>query len=169
MKALIAIADGFEDSEFFYPYYRLLEEGIEVDVAGPEMGKVTGKHGYEFEAGIPLSNVQDADYDLLVLPGGKGPETVRLYPAVVKLAETMVGDGRIVAAICHGPQILVSADVLHGRCATCWEGVRDDIKAAGADYVDEEVVVDGNLITSRSPADLPAFFKTVLASLRQAL
>lgn len=167
MRALILIADGFEDSEFFYPYYRLQEEGIDIDVAGPEVGRVTGKHGYEFEANIPLSNLRDLDYDLLIVPGGKAPETIRLYPAAVELTEKMVGDGRIVAAICHGPQLLLSADVLRGRRATCWKTIRDDIQAAGAEYVDEAVVVDGDLVTSRSPADLPAFSRAILAAMQQ--
>lgn len=167
MRALILIADGFEDSEFFYPYYRLLEEGIEVDVAGPQKDKITGKHGYEFEANVPFSGLKDSHYDLLVLPGGKGPETVRLHPAAISLTQKMMGDGRMVAAICHGAQILISADVLRGRRATCWKAIRDDIKAAGAEYLDEEVVVDGNLITSRGPADLPAWCRAILGAVRQ--
>lgn len=167
MRALILIAQGFEDSEFFCPYYRLLEEGIEVDVAGPQSGKVTGKHSYEFEAGIAFSELKDSDYDLLVLPGGKGPETVRLHQPAVNVARKMIGDGRTVAAICHGAQVLISADALRGRRATCWKAIRDDLKAAGAEYLDEEVVTDGNLITSRQPKDLPAFCRTILAAIRQ--
>jgi protease I len=167
MRALILLADGFEDSEFFYPYYRLQEEGIEVDVAGPEGDTVTGKHGYEFQTNLSLSGVRADDYDVLILPGGKAPETVRLVSAAVEVTRKMTAQDKIVAAICHGAQTLISADVLHGRTATCWKAIRDDVKAAGAEYVDEEVVVDGNLITSRCPQDLPAFGRAVLAAVRQ--
>lgn len=169
MKAIILIADGFEDSEFFYPYFRLQEEGWEVNVAGPEKGRVTGKHGYAFDVNTAFSDIKEADYDVLVLPGGKAPETVRLSPEAVALTRTMLEDGRTVAAVCHGPQVLISADVLRGRRATCYEAVRDDVKAAGAEYLDEEVVVDGNLITSRTPADLPAFCRAIFAGIHQAV
>ena len=169
MRALVLLADGFEDSEFFSPYYRLIEEGFEVDVAGPEVGKVVGKHGYEFETNRSFSGLKDSDYDLLFLPGGRAPETVRLYSEAVKIVKKMMQDGKIVAAICHGPQNLISAGVLHGRRATCWKGIRDDVKAAGAEYVDEEVVVDGNLITSRSPQDIPAFCREMLSAVKQTV
>jgi protease I len=166
MRALILVADGFEDSEFFYPYYRLQEEGIEVDIAGPEGDRVVGKHGYVFETNASLSRWRAADHDILILPGGKASETIRLIPEAVDVARQMMTEGKIVAAICHGAQTLISADVLRGRRATCWKAIRDDIKAAGAEYVDEEVVVDGNLITSRSPEDLPAFCRAIFAAVR---
>ncbi len=169
MKALILVADGFEDSEFFYPYYRLLEENIEVHVAGPDAGKVVGKHGYEFETNQSLVNVQADDYDMLVLPGGKAPEKVRMVPEAVNTARRMIFEGKLVAAICHGAQTLISANVLRGREATCWPAIRDDLKAAGASYVDKEVVVDDNLVTSRCPADLPAFCRAILAKARQTV
>ncbi len=169
MKALILVADGVEDSEFFYPYYRLREEDITVDVASPDGEKIVGKHGYEFEPNLSFSEVNASAYDLLVLPGGKGPERVRLEPAAVDITKWMFEADKTVAAICHGAQVLISADVLHGRRATCWKAIRDDIKAAGAEYLDQEVVVDGNLVTSRSPDDLPAFCREMLAAVRQAV
>jgi protease I len=168
MRALILLADGYEDSEFFYPYYRLQEEGIAVDVAGPKTGSVTGKHGYVFETNRALSDVRAKDYDVLILPGGKAPERIRLHPQAVDVTKNMMNDGKVLAAICHGGQILISADVLGGRRATCYEAIRDDMMAAGASYVDEEVVVDGNLITSRRPSDLPAFCRELLRALKQA-
>ena len=167
MKALILVGNGFEDSEFFYPYYRLKEEGISVDVASPGGEKVSGKHGYSFEANRSISDVKAADYDLLVLPGGKGPESVRLEPNAVKVTKEIFEADKTVAAICHGVLVLISADVLRGRKGTCWKGVRDDMKVAGAEYQDREVVVDGNLITSRQPDDLPAFCREVFAAIRQ--
>ena len=162
MKALILAADGVEDSELLYPYYRLQEEGADVHIAGPCACKMTGKHGYEIEADMTFSNASAADYDLLILPGGKAPETVRLDENAVAITKEMFEAGKIVGAICHGAQTLISADVLDGKNATCWPGIRDDVKAAGANYSDQEVVVDGNLITSRCPDDLPAFCRAIL-------
>ncbi|MFW6153650.1 MAG: type 1 glutamine amidotransferase domain-containing protein [Planctomycetota bacterium] len=162
MKALILTADGVEDSEFFYPYYRLREEGIDVDVATPDGGAATGKHGYPVPANLTISDARSDDYDMLILPGGKGPEKVRLIDNAVAIAREMTAAGKPIASICHGIQTLISAGVLQGRRATCWAGVRDDLIAAGAAYSDEEVVVDGSLITSRSPHDLPAFMRETL-------
>lgn len=169
MRALILVADNVEDLEFFYPYYRLLEEGFDVDVATPDGQKIVGKHGYDFKPNASFAQVNASDYDLLVLPGGKAPETVRLQPEAVEIAKTMLESDKTVAAICHGVQTLISADVLHGRKATCWKGIRDDLKAAGAEYFDREVVVDGNLISSRSPEDLPAFCREMFAAVKQAV
>jgi protease I len=169
MKALVLIADGVEDIEFFYPYYRLQEEGWEVDVASPDGGRITGKHGYYFEPGLSILQANAADYDLLVLPGGKAPEAVRLQPETVAIVKKMFEADKPVAAVCHGVQSLISADVLRGRRATCWTGIRDDLKAAGGRYEDREVVVDGNLITGRRPDDLPAFCREMFAAIRQAV
>jgi protease I len=169
MKALVLLADNVEDLEFFYPYYRLLEEGWQVDVASPDGGRIVGKHGYDFEPNLSIPQVNAAEYDLLILPGGKAPEAVRLQPEAVRIAKAMFQEDKTVAAICHGAQTLISADVLRGRRATCWKGIRDDLKAAGAEYVDQEVVVDGNLITSRSPDDLSAFCREVLSAVRQPI
>jgi protease I len=168
MKALMLVADNVEDLEFFYPYYRLREEGFEVDVASPDGGKIVGKHGYDFPCDLSIADAGD-EYDLLVLPGGKAPEAVRLEPAAVEIARKMLDSDKTVAAICHGVQTLISAEVLRGRKATCWKGIRDDLKAAGAEYLDQEVVIDGNLITSRSPEDLPAFCREMFAAVRQAV
>jgi protease I len=169
MKALILTASGVEDLEFFYPYYRLREEGIEVDVASPDGQKVEGEHGYGFTANLSFADADVEDYDLLILPGGRGPEKVRLRAEAVEITKKMFAADKTVAALCHGPQVLISADVLRGKRATCWPALRDDLKAAGADYVDREVVVDGNLITSRKPDDLPAFCREILAAIRQAV
>jgi protease I len=169
MRALILMADNFEDLEFFYPYYRLREEGFDVDVASQDGGKVVGKHGYDFACNLSFFEASAPDYDLLVLPGGKAPERVRLEPPAVEIARAMFEADKTVAAICHGVQTLMSADVLRGRKATCAKGIRDDLKAAGAEYLDQEVVVDGNLITSRSPEDLPAFCREILAAVKQAV
>jgi len=169
MKALILVASNVEDIEFFYPYYRLREEGWDIDVATPDGQKIVGEHGYGFDPDMKISEANTEDYDLLVLPGGKAPERVRMVPESVEIARSMLEAGKTVAAVCHGIQTLISADVLKGRKATCWPAIRDDARAAGAEYLDQEVVVDGNLVTSRRPDDLPAFCREMLAAARQAV
>jgi len=169
MKALILVASHVEDMELFYPYYRLREEGWDVDVATPDGQTIVGEHGYGFDPDMKISETDGEGYDLLVLPEGKAPERVRMAPESVEIARSMLEAGKTVAAICHGIQTLISADVLKGRKVTCWPAIRDDAKAAGAEYVDQEVVVDGNLVTSRRPDDLPAFCREMLAAARQAV
>jgi protease I len=169
MKALILVASYVEDIEFFYPYYRLREEGWDIDVATPDGQKIVGEHGYSFDPDIKISEANAEDYDLLVLPGGKAPERVRMVPESIEIARNMLEAGKTVAAVCHGIQTLISADVLKGRRATCWPAIHDDAKAAGAEYLDQEVVVDGNLVTSRYPDDLPAFCREMFTAARQAV
>jgi protease I len=162
MKALIISADHFEDTELLVPYYRLKEAGFEVDVASISRGKINGKHGYEVSVDKSLRDVNTKDYDLLVLPGGKAPAALRKEPAALEIVKDFFRSNKPVAAICHGPQILVSAGVIQGRRATCYHSVAEELKEAGALYEDSEVVVDGNLVTSRQPSDLPAFMRETL-------
>jgi len=162
MKALFISADRYEDSELLVPYYRLREEGIEVDIASMNEGLIKGKHGYEVEVTKILSEARPEDYDILVLPGGKAPEEVRKEPNALKIVRDFFLKDKPVAAICHGPQILISARLLKGRHATCYRTVVDELKAAGAIYEDKEVVVDRNLVTSRQPSDLPAFMREII-------
>lgn len=157
MKALLISADNFEDSELLVPYYRLQEAGIAVTVASLNRGTITGKHGYEVTVDKTLDEVNPDDYAILVLPGGKAPAKLRKEPKALEIARSFFTHVKPVAAICHGPQILISAGLLKGRRATCYQSVADELKEAGALYEDREVVVDGNLVTSRQPADLPAF------------
>ncbi len=166
MKALIISADNFEDTELLVPYYRLKEEGIEVDVASIRKGKIKGKHGYEVEANKSLKEIKPDDYDILILPGGKAPEAIRKEKEAQEIARHFVENNKPVAAICHGPQTLISAGLLKGRHATCYRTVAEELKASGAIYEDKEVVVDGNFITSRQPADLPAFMREVMKRLK---
>ena len=162
MKALIISADNFEDSELLVPYYRLKESGVEVTVASLTRGNITGKHGYEVAVDKTLDEVNPDDYTLLVLPGGKAPAVVRKESKVLEIARSFFARSKPVAAICHGPQILISAGLLRGRHATCYKSVADELKEAGALYEDREVVVDANLVTSRQPADLPAFMRETM-------
>jgi protease I len=162
MKALIISADNFEDSELLVPYYRLKEEGIEVVVASMSRGAIRGKHGYEVPVDMTLKEVNSDDYALLVLPGGAAPAEVRKEPTALDITRDFFVKNKPVAAMCHGPQILVSAVLLKGRRATCYMSVADELKEAGALYEDREVVVDGNLVTSRQPTDLPAFMRETM-------
>jgi len=162
MKALIISADNFEDSELLVPYYRLKEANIEVTVASMGSGAITGKHGYEVAVDKTLDEINPDDYAILVLPGGKAPAVVRKESKALEIARSFFARSKPVAAICHGPQILISAGLLQGRHATCYMSVADELKEAGALYEDREVVVDANLVTSRQPTDLPAFMRETM-------
>ena len=162
MKALMISADNFEDTELLVPYYRLREEGIPVDIASMKKDAIKGKHGYEVIANKTLKEIRPDDYGILVLPGGKAPEAVRKEKEALEIAKHFFQKNKPVAAICHGPQTLISAGLLKGRRATCYKSVAPEIKEAGAFYEDKEVVVDGNLVTSRQPSDLPAFLKEMM-------
>ncbi len=166
MKALIISADNFEDTELLVPYYRLKEAGVEVTVASLSRRAIKGKHGYEVDVDKTLDEVNPDDYAILVLPGGAAPALVRKEPKALELARSFFARSKPVAAICHGPQILISAGLLQGRHATCYKSVTDELKKAGALYEDREVVVDANLITSRQPGDLPAFMRETMKQLR---
>jgi protease I len=167
MRALIVSADNFEDTELLVPFYRLKEEGIEVDVASLQKGTIKGKHGYEVTVDKTLDEVNVEDYDTLVLPGGKAPEIVRKQPKAVAIAKYFFEKNKPVSAICHGPQTLITAGLLKGRHATCYRTVAEEMRGSGAVYEDKEVVVDGNLVTSRQPSDLPAFMREMLKMLRK--
>ncbi|WP_049926964.1 type 1 glutamine amidotransferase domain-containing protein [Halopiger goleimassiliensis] len=172
MRAIVLATDGVEDSEFNYPYYRLQEAGHEVDVATPDGETIEGKTGYEFEADYAIDEY-DADrwadeYDLLVVPGGYSPEPLRLEaPEAADIVAAFDDADQPIAAICHGAQLLISADVLEDRSVAAYWSLEDDVENAGATFVDEEVVVDDNLVTARVPDDLPAFASEVLALLEE--
>ena len=167
MKALIISADNFEDSELLVPYYRLKEEGIEVDISSMKKGTIKGKHGYEVHVDKTLQEVSPDDYDILILPGGKAPDVIRKEKAAVEIAKHFFQKNKPVSAICHGPQTLITAGLLRGRHATCYKTVAQEMRDAGAMYEDKEVVVDGNLVTSRQPADLPAFLREMMKLLKR--
>lgn len=167
MKALIISADNFEDTELLVPYYRLKEDGIHVDVASIKKGTIRGKHGYEVEVDKTLREVDPNDYDILILPGGKAPESIRKEKDALEIAKDFFHKNKPVSAVCHGPQTLISAGLLRGRHATCYKSVAKEMKDAGAIYEDKEVVVDGNLVTSRQPSDLPAFLRETMELLKK--
>jgi protease I len=167
MKALIISADNFEDSELLLPYYRFIEEGIETDIASMRAGPIKGKHGYEIEANKALDEIKPGEYDFLFLPGGKAPEKVRKEQAALDAVKYFFEHDKPVFAICHGPQILISAGLMKGRRATSYKSVAGEMKEAGVLYEDREVVRDGNLVTSRQPSDLPAFMREVMNMIKK--
>jgi len=162
MKALILSANDFEDSELLVPYYRLQEAGYTVDVAADKTGVIRGMHGYEVLAVKSFADVDVKEYTVLILPGGKAPASVRKDSAAISIARHFFDGNKPVGAICHGPQTLISAGVLRDRRATCYQTVTKELQEAGALYEDSEVVVDGRLVTSREPADLPAFMREIM-------
>lgn len=167
MRALIISGDGFEDSELLVPYYRLKEERIEVDVVSMKKGEIKGKHGYQVKVDKTLEEVKSDDYDLLILPGGRAPEAVRKEEEAVKIAKDLFQKNKPVSAIYHRPQLRITADLVKARHATCYKSVSQELKDAGAIYEDKEVVVDGNLVTSRQPSDLPAFLRETMNMLKK--
>ncbi|HID96844.1 MAG TPA: type 1 glutamine amidotransferase [Thermodesulfobacteriaceae bacterium] len=168
MRVLIITADGFEDTELICPMYRLREAGFQVDIAAPEWGEVTGKHGYHVSANLSLDDVEPASYRLLLLPGGKAPALLRETPKVLDIARAFAADSRPIAAICHGPLILLSAGLIQGKKATGYKTTARKLEAGGVMYEDSEVVVDGNIITSREPLDIPAFMSEIMKAIAPA-
>jgi len=166
-KVAVLTEEMVNDLEFWVPYYRLKEEGIHVIAVGSTAGKTyMGKGGLPCTADAAAADVQASDLDGVVIPGGYAPDHMRRNPAMVQLVRDLYNQGKVVAAICHAGWMLASAEILQGRTVTSFSAIKDDLVHAGARWVDQEVVVDANLITSRKPDDLPAFMKAILASLR---
>lgn len=162
-RAVIITGPGFQDEEFVYPYYRLQEAEFAVDVATKDKAIVYGKYGMPVKATIDTRDLKEEDYDLVVLPGGhEAPDRVRQDKNVLNFVKRMDERGKTVAAICHGPWILISANVVRGRKATCYVGMADDLRNAGATYVDAPKVEDGNLITAPHYRNNGDFMKAVL-------
>ncbi|MFW6376253.1 MAG: type 1 glutamine amidotransferase domain-containing protein [Thermoplasmatota archaeon] len=162
-RGIILLENGFEDTELTYPYYRLQEAGLEVDLVSEEAEKVyESKNGQKIRSNKAAEDIDVSDYDVLVIPGGRGPDRMRIKESIVNLAQDAVDKELVIASICHGAQLLIETDLLEGKEATCYYSVRTDLENAGAKFLDEEVVVDGNLVTSRMPPDLPAFMRETL-------
>ncbi|KAB7624377.1 type 1 glutamine amidotransferase domain-containing protein [Alkalilimnicola sp. S0819] len=167
-RVAILVSHGFEQSEMTEPRRALDESGAETVLVSPVSGRVKGwRHkewGDEFPVDLALGQARAQDFDALVLPGGQmNPDNLRMNSAAVDLVQGFIAAGKPVAAICHGPWLLVEADAVRGRRLTSWPSVRTDLRNAGAQWVDEETVVDGNLLTSRKPDDLPAFNAEMIA------
>ena len=165
-KIAILVEDLYEDLELWYPYYRLLEEGAEVKIIGPEAKVYKSKYGYPAGADLSAAEAKAGDFQGIVVPGGYAPDRLRRYPEILDIVREIFEKGGIVASICHGPWVLISANIMKGKKTTGFSSIKDDLVNAGAIYLDKEVVVDNNLITSRTPQDLPAFLPAIIAALQ---
>ena len=166
-RVAMFVEDEFEDRELTGPLEALRAAGAAVKIVGPSAGaEYRGKRGHSIvKADVAAGSVKLADFDALVIPGGHAPDKMRMRHAMVDLAREAMESGKPVAAICHGPQVLISANALRGRTLTCWPSIAIDVKNAGGLYVDKPVVEDGNLITSRKPDDVPMFSEAIIRAL----
>jgi protease I len=160
------VGQDYEDLEVWYPVLRLQEEGAQVDLIALTDGEqMTGKHGYPLVANKGIGSVSATEYDALIVPGGWMPDKLRRYPAVLDFCRAFDQAGKVIATICHGPWILISAKLLQGRTLTSTPGIKDDVENAGATWVDVEAMVDGNLVSARRPPDLPAFMRLMIEAM----
>jgi protease I len=166
-RVAILTADGTEDQEFFYPYYRLTEAGYAVDVITPDGKEFKGKNGAGLKSTMKLSNVNPDDYELLYIPGGKAPEKLKKEDEAVDFVVDYVATGKPVASICHGPQLLAKAGVIDGVRIAAWPECQEEVEDAGASYVNVESVQDGQFITARWPGDLPAHLSKVMDAMQK--
>src|SRR5947199_8224687 len=167
--AAFIVADEFEDLELFHPLYRLQEEGISTIIIGLTKDPIKGKKGYSITPSASIDEVNAENFDFLVVPGGKSPEKLRLNSKILRFVKDFDRQGKAIAAICHGGQVLASAGIVKNKTLTCVAGIRDDMINAGAHYVDQAVLTDGNLVTSRTPSDLPEFARAMIEVFRKLL
>jgi protease I len=168
-RAIVFVEANYQDLEFWYPVLRLREEGVEVVIVGTGSAEsYTGRHGYPLPKVDAIADKVDMkDFDALIVPGGWAPDVLRRYESILKITRDAFAQGKVVGAICHAGSVLVSARVLKGKTATCVPAIKDDVINAGAEYVDREVVRDGNLVTSRTPNDLPAFMREIIKVMKE--
>lgn len=163
-RVALLIEDDYQEMEAWYPFYRLTEAGAKVTVVGPgHKSTFESKLGYPMDADIAIKDAKVADFDAVVVPGGFAPDHMRLCRPMVDFVRDMDKSGKLVSAICHGGWMLASAGVCRGRKITGYKPIRDDVENAGGTWVDEAVVEDGNIITSRTPPDLPSFAGAIVA------
>ncbi len=173
-RILIIATDGFEQSELLQPKQMLEEEGAQTTIASLKLGEIKGwdqkDWGKSVAVDITIDQAKVGDYDALLLPGGQmNPDILRMNAGVIALIKAFDGAKKPIAAICHAPWLLAEADLLKGRTVTCWPSLRTDLANAGAEVVDREVAIDGNLITSRKPDDIPAFVEALMAALNMEM
>jgi protease I len=162
-QVLIIVENDFEDIELLYPFYRFKEAGFKVDVVGPKAGETYhGKHGIPVKSDKSPEEVRVEEYQAVIVPGGRAPDRMRIRPGLVKIVRDAYEKDVLIASICHGPQLLIEADVVKGKKLTCYRSVATDVKNAGGEYVNKAVVVDGKMVTSRFPADLPFWCREIL-------
>lgn len=161
----ILLENVYEDPEFWYPYYRFLEAGAKVTVIAPEVKEYKSKIGYPAHSDLAAVDARAGNYDAVIIPGGYSPDHMRRSEELVGFLKQAYEEGKIIAAICHGPWMLASIGAVKGKKVTAFYSIKDDMVNAGADFIDREVVRDENLITSRMPKDLPAFCKEIISAL----
>jgi len=166
-RIAILAEDSYEPRELWCPRYRLEEEGAEVHILGTGRDSYTSKQGLQVKVDYNVADIEPKYYDGVVIPGGYAPDAMRRYPALIDFVKSLFEDGRIVAYICHAGWVAASAGIVRGKRVTSFASIRDDMVNAGAEWVDEPVVRDGNLISSRVPSDLPAFNRTLVESLAE--
>jgi protease I len=166
-RIAILIENLFDDKELIYPYIRMQEEGFRVDLIGPEKHTVyQSKHGLPMKSDLSSKDISADDFDALIIPGGFSPDYMRRSQATIAFVKAMDEQKKTIAAICHGPWLMISACHLRSKRLTGFYSIKDDIENAGAIYLDQDVVIDGHLMTSRTPQDLPAFSKAIIAQLK---
>jgi protease I len=167
-RVAVLVEQQYQEMEVWYPVYRLREAGCAVELVGPEAGKTyASKLGYPAKSTLAASDAKADEFAAVVIPGGFSPDYIRRSAAMLKLVRDVYAAGKPVAAICHGPWVLCSTTALTGRKVTCFHSIRDDVTNAGGTYVDQEVCIDGNVITSRTPEDLPAFVVALMEQMRE--
>ncbi len=164
-RVIALVEDDYEDLELWYPVLRLREEGAEVVVAGLGAERYHGKYGLPAEPDANVDDLDMADFDAILVVGGWAPDKLRRSEKVLELVRSADADGKLLGVICHGGWVPASAGILKGRTMTCTPGIKDDVMNAGAEYVDEPVVVDGNLVTARRPPDLPPYGQALVRAL----
>jgi len=164
-RVAILAEDLYEDPELWYPYYRLIEAGAKVTLVGPEVTSYASKHGYPVQTQLAARDARVADFDAVIVPGGFAPDRLRRVPEILGLVRGVLEKGGVVGAICHAAWVPISAGIMKGKRATCVAAIKDDLVNAGATYVDQAAVVDGGLITARTPADLPQWLPAIIDAL----
>lgn len=167
-RVCVLVEQQYQEMEVWYPVYRLREAGCQVTLVGPDAGHIyPSKLGYPAKSDKAIKDVSVNDFDCIVIPGGFAPDFLRRNEGILRLVSEMAEQGKVVAAVCHGPWVLCSTQALKGKKATCFFAIKDDVINAGATYLDAEVVRDGNLITSRKPDDLPAFLTAIMQAVKE--
>lgn len=167
-KVVIITGPGFEEPEVIYPFYRLQESGISVDVATSSDEAVKGKHGYQFTPNIKIKDLRVKKYVAVIIPGGhEAPDRVRQVKKILQFIKRMHGAKKVIASTCHGPWVLISAGVIKGKKATCYIGMKDDLINAGAKYLEKSVVIDKNIVTSDHPRNLAHWMKATINLINQ--
>jgi protease I len=169
MKRVIQfVSDDFEDLELWCPVMRLREAGVIVDLVAEKPGIYHGKYGVPCEVTMSFNDIDDSDYDGVLVPGGWAPDKLRRFPKVLEIVKNMDRDGKLIGQICHAGWVLASAEILEGRKVTSTPGIKDDLTHAGAQWLDQPVVIDRNLVSARRPPDIPEYMSALVKVLKES-